>query len=125
MPASGQSGSVAEVVAGGVPLDTSGNTQIPILMDMVAALSRAEYPQEVLKVFAEGMTKLYGPRGYVSLSTRGLEPGEYKITRLITEKLAVPPCSVVTRPETGATMIPALSKSSRLVSANCCPSRAA
>ena len=66
-------------------MDTSGSPRLPVLMEMVAALSRASDAREVLRGFAEGFEKLYGPRGYVSLSTRGLKPGEYKITRLITD----------------------------------------
>jgi sigma-B regulation protein RsbU (phosphoserine phosphatase) len=69
-------------------MDTSGSRRLPVLMEMVAALSRAGDAREVLRGFAEGFEKLYGPRGYVSLSTRGLEPGEYKITRLITDDVA-------------------------------------
>jgi sigma-B regulation protein RsbU (phosphoserine phosphatase) len=68
-------------------MDTSGNRRIPLLMEMVAALSRASDAKEVLREFSAGFLKLYGPRGYVSLSTRGLEPGEYKITRLITDDI--------------------------------------
>jgi len=66
-------------------MDTSDSRRLPVLMEMVAALSRAADAREVLHEFAVGFEKLYGPRGYVSLSTRGLEPGEYKITRLITD----------------------------------------
>ena len=64
-------------------VDTSGNKRIPILMEMVGAISRATEPNEVLRDFAEGIRKLEGSRGYISLSTRGLKPGEYKITRLL------------------------------------------
>ena len=70
---------------GMVCLETSGSTRLPALMEMVAALSRAEEPKDVLREFAQGLQKIYGSQAYVSLSTRGLEPGEYKITRLITE----------------------------------------
>ena len=58
-----------------VRLDTSGSTQLPILMEMVAGLSRADDPNEVLRVFSQGFARLYGPPGYVSISTRGLESG--------------------------------------------------
>ena len=74
-----------EVFAGMACVDTSGNPRIPILMEMVAALSRATEPQDVLREFARGFARLYGPQGYVSISTRGLQPGEYKITRLLTD----------------------------------------
>ncbi len=66
-------------------LDTSESTRLPVLMEMVAGLSRATGPQQVLREFAIGFRKLYGPQGYVSLSTRGLEPGQYKITRMLTD----------------------------------------
>jgi sigma-B regulation protein RsbU (phosphoserine phosphatase) len=60
-------------------VDTSGNPRIPVLMDMVGALSLARGPREVLKVFSS-REELYGPRGYVSISTRGLPPGHYRMT---------------------------------------------
>jgi len=69
-----------------VELDVSANPRIPILMDMVGSLSRAKSPNEVLKEFSAGVRKLEGPRGYVSLSTRNLAPGEYRITRLLVEE---------------------------------------
>lgn len=52
-------------------------------MEMVAGLSRAKDATSVLHEFAVGIRQLMGPRGYLSLSTRGLKPGEYKITRLV------------------------------------------
>ena len=55
-----------------VGLDLSGSRKIPLLMELVGDLSRARDPQSVLLTFATGFRRLYGPRGYVSLSTRGL-----------------------------------------------------
>ncbi len=72
-----------EALAGMLCVDTSGNPRIPILMEMVGAMSRAVDPKEVLRIFSSRIEELYGPRGYVSLSTRGLGPGQYKITRLL------------------------------------------
>jgi sigma-B regulation protein RsbU (phosphoserine phosphatase) len=77
----------APVKTGMSCLDTSGSTRIPILMQMVAALSRADDPKQVLRAFADGFEQLYGVQGYISLSTRGLEPGEYKITRLLLDEV--------------------------------------
>jgi hypothetical protein len=51
-------------------------------MEMVGALSRARGPQEVLKAFSS-REELYGPRGYVSISARGLPPGHYRMTDVI------------------------------------------
>jgi len=72
-----------EIMAGTACVDTSRSTRLPILMEMVGALSRAAQPGDVLRAFTDGYSKLHGPRGYISLSTRGLKPGEYKITRLV------------------------------------------
>ncbi|MCP3905604.1 MAG: serine/threonine-protein phosphatase [Planctomycetes bacterium] len=68
-------------------VQTSGNPRIPILMEMVGALSRARTPQEVLKEYSAGVAQLEKPGGYMSLSTRGLPPGHYRITRLLTDGL--------------------------------------
>jgi len=62
-------------------LDFPDNKRLPILTDLVANLSGATEPVEVLRAFGEGWAKLFGPTGYISLSTRGLEPGQYRITR--------------------------------------------
>jgi sigma-B regulation protein RsbU (phosphoserine phosphatase) len=70
-------------VQGMACLDTSQNPRIPILMEMVAGLSRARDAKSVLREFSVGLRRLRGPRGYLSISTRGLHPGEYKITRLV------------------------------------------
>ena len=45
-------------------------------------LSRATSPQEVLSAFSNRSDELYGPRGYMSVSTRDLPPGSYRVTRL-------------------------------------------
>ena len=71
------------VMQGMACVDTSRNPNIPVLMEMVAGLSRANDAKSVLREFTIGLRGLYGPRGYVSLSARGLGPGEYKITRLL------------------------------------------
>ena len=67
-------------------VDTSGNSRIPVLMELVGALSRAETPHEVLTTFANGSQKLDPTDGYIALSTRGLAPGEYRITRMVLDR---------------------------------------
>ncbi len=64
-------------------LDTSGSPRVPVLMEVVGALSRAVDPQEVVAIFSSRLRDLFGPQGYISISTRGLAPGQYKITRLM------------------------------------------
>ncbi|MHC5023241.1 MAG: PP2C family protein-serine/threonine phosphatase [Planctomycetota bacterium] len=74
------------VLAGMACVDTSRNERIPVLMEMVGALSRASTPGQVLHDFSMGMQQLQSTGGYISLSTRGLAPGEYRITRLIDDR---------------------------------------
>jgi len=64
-------------------MSLEGNHRIPLLMQLVAALSRATDPRQVLREFSSGFTRLAGPQGYISLSTRGLRAGQYRITRLL------------------------------------------
>src|SRR4051812_21963419 len=64
-------------------LDTTSSSRIPVLMELVGALSRATDPREVQFVFGQGFTQLYGVRGYISLSTRNLPPGQYRVTRML------------------------------------------
>ncbi|MHC5113153.1 MAG: PP2C family protein-serine/threonine phosphatase [Planctomycetota bacterium] len=61
------------------------DSRVAIAMEMVGALSRAKTPQDVLREYSAGISKLEEPRAYMSLSTRGLPPGHYRITRLLTD----------------------------------------
>lgn len=63
-------------------VDITGNPRIPILMKMVGAVSRAKTPQEIYERFRRGITELTGMSGYIALSVRGLQPGEYKMTHI-------------------------------------------
>jgi len=73
-------------------VDLSGNARIPVLMELTDALSRATSPQQVLEAIVVAMRKAYGPRCYLSLSTLGLGPGEYRVSRWLqvdgTERVA-------------------------------------
>jgi sigma-B regulation protein RsbU (phosphoserine phosphatase) len=64
-------------------LDLSTSTNVPVLMEMVGALSRVQHPNEVLHIFREGWKRLNQRHGYISVSVRGLEPGQYRITRMM------------------------------------------
>lgn len=64
-------------------VDTTDNKRIGVLMEMVGALSRATDPADVLRVYSAGVAQLGGSEGYISLSTRNLRPGEYRITRML------------------------------------------
>jgi sigma-B regulation protein RsbU (phosphoserine phosphatase) len=71
--------------AGMRPVNLVDNPRVPVLMEMVGALSRAADQYAVHDAFAYGMSRLFGPSGYVSLSVRGLRPGEYKITGFLND----------------------------------------
>jgi len=62
-------------------VDTSKSERLPILMETVGAVSRARTPQEIYKRFRSAFDRMGVHDAYMALSTRGLKPGEYKITR--------------------------------------------
>lgn len=64
-------------------LDYSGDARIGPVLDLVRELSTADQPQDVLRIFSGGMARLNGPAGYISMSCRGLGPGEFRVTRLL------------------------------------------
>ncbi len=64
-------------------IDTHANARIPVLLELVAAVSRLGEPHEVLDAIISGMRQAYGERVFAMLSTRGLSPGKYRILRLI------------------------------------------
>ncbi|GAB4192173.1 MAG: hypothetical protein Kow00105_06220 [Phycisphaeraceae bacterium] len=66
-------------------LDFPDNPKLKTLTELVASLSCATEPSDVLRAFGRGWAKLVGPSGYISLSCRGLEPGQYRVTRLLLE----------------------------------------
>ncbi len=62
-------------------IHTADDPRIATLLEMLRDLSRCDDPQQVLGILSRGIVALGGERGYISLSTRGLEPGQYRITR--------------------------------------------
>tara|TARA_R110002111_G_scaffold20477_1_gene48827 strand:- start:1091 stop:2419 length:1329 start_codon:yes stop_codon:yes gene_type:complete len=64
-------------------LDFPDNPRLPLLTGLVSKLSEATDPGDVLRTFGEGWSKFVGRTGYISLSCRGLEPGQYRVTRQI------------------------------------------
>ncbi len=62
-------------------LITEPEQRLTLLGNMLKDISNAHEPGEVLKHFGLAMARLYGTEGYASLSTRGLPPGHYRITR--------------------------------------------
>ena len=62
-----------------------GDPRMQTLLRMLAAFSQATDPQAVLRTFSAGIRELDGVAGFISLSCRDLEPGAYRITRLLTQ----------------------------------------
>ncbi len=63
-------------------LDLSKSDRMPTLMELVGHLSRASEPTEMQGIFSSHMRKLNPVDGFLSVSRRGLAPGEYKFTRM-------------------------------------------
>lgn len=64
-------------------VDLSTRDRLPILTEMMRAVSNAMTPSEVQRHFGRGMGRIRGIDGYLATSVRGLEPGTYKVTRKI------------------------------------------
>jgi len=50
------------------------NRRVPMMMQLVKAINRADDPREVVRVFGEGIQNIQPVERYVSLSTQNLEP---------------------------------------------------
>ncbi len=62
-------------------VDLATNRRIPILLEMIRAITSAGSPRETLELFVAAMRKAYGGRCYVHLSVADLPPGHFRITR--------------------------------------------
>ncbi len=62
-------------------VDTGQSDRIPAILETVRELSTARSPNDVLTSFARWRYRQSHDDGYISVSTRGLPPGQYKITR--------------------------------------------
>ncbi len=84
------SASTGEVSSVAAQLHRIQSERIGPILELVASISKATEPGEVLRVFSHGIAQLRGPFGYISLSTRDLANGDYRITRLHTpEEMAM------------------------------------
>jgi sigma-B regulation protein RsbU (phosphoserine phosphatase) len=64
-------------------VDLSSSLNIDLYIDMVQRISLAKEPHQVMDAFSNGMRKARGESGLVTISCKGLKPGQYKITRRI------------------------------------------
>ncbi len=62
-------------------LNLGASKKIPVLMEMVGAVSRATDPIEVQRAYRAGFSVLFETDGFLTISCRGLGAGEYKVTR--------------------------------------------
>lgn len=62
--------------------DLSTRPRIQQLVELYQATSRITDPLELQREYAYRIRALFRTKGYLSLSTRGLRPGEYRITRI-------------------------------------------
>jgi len=64
-------------------IDLSASQNIDLYIDMVQRISKAKEPSQVMDAFSRGMRKSRGESGLLTVSCKGLKPGQYKITRRI------------------------------------------
>jgi len=62
-----------------VDVDVSTSTRLPFQTDLLTASSRAKDPAALVRLFAQGLRRLYGRRGVLLLSTHRLNPGDYAV----------------------------------------------
>ncbi len=65
-----------------MPTAVHTSTRLDLMLEMLEVISRQTEPNEAVRHFSARMRELSGHHGAVAISLRGLEPGEYKITRL-------------------------------------------
>ena len=68
---------------GGRCVDVSGSSRIKSTLQTVRDLSRAQDPRQVLDIFGQWRRQERKGEAYVSLSTRDLDRGRYKVTRVM------------------------------------------
>lgn len=73
--------------------DLSESERVRVLMHLSHDLSRPGEPQEIFERFVHAMRDAFAPRCFITLSTSGSGPGEYRIVRWLTQDGAehVPP----------------------------------
>ncbi len=56
-------------------------TDVAVVVDLVREMSRQNDPQELVSIFRRRATEFFGGDGSISLSRRGMERPQYKVTR--------------------------------------------
>ncbi|MFG0326191.1 MAG: PP2C family protein-serine/threonine phosphatase [Phycisphaerales bacterium JB037] len=71
----------------GSHVNASIEARLDILLDLCRRISSVESPNQVVYEFGQYYQRVNPSDYYISLSVRGLEPGEYKITRRVSPEL--------------------------------------
>ncbi len=62
-------------------VDVERSPSVEVFMDMVARLSQATAPKDVMNIYGQAVRKARGDMALITLSCKGLKPGQYRITR--------------------------------------------
>jgi sigma-B regulation protein RsbU (phosphoserine phosphatase) len=63
------------------PIDTSSSLRIAVIMEMLEEVSRATDPEAAFRAYARRIRRVRPLDAYALITTSGLKPGEYKVTR--------------------------------------------
>src|SRR3954468_24545399 len=65
-------------------IDPSSSRRIALLTQLMEEMTRIQHPRDVLEVLSRGFQQVFETVAAVHLSTRRLEPGQFRIHRLTT-----------------------------------------
>lgn len=63
-------------------VDTAGDARIALYSETFLRVAEAHDPWEILRAVVDTVRQTAGGRAYIRISTRGLDPGQFRITRL-------------------------------------------
>ncbi|MCZ6691876.1 MAG: PP2C family protein-serine/threonine phosphatase [Planctomycetota bacterium] len=64
-------------------VDLSRNPRVPHLIEMMRSVSKATDPDEAYEIFASTMRKVFPSIALITLSTSGLEPGQFRLLQQV------------------------------------------
>ncbi|MCA9311329.1 MAG: hypothetical protein KDA21_09000, partial [Phycisphaerales bacterium] len=64
-------------------VDITSDGRIPAVVELLQSVSRASDPFHIQREFSDRLSQFLPFDGYISLSTRGLDRGQYRVTRRI------------------------------------------
>ena len=63
-------------------VNTTDDPRVAVYAEMIALLGKAENPAVVLELVLAGLQRLFAPRAFIRLTTRGLAAGEFRVLGL-------------------------------------------